>query len=81
MGQQSAVEWTDATWNSVTSCTEIIRGRRCDAERLAARLQAIGDLRDCAGFRLTLRTDPRPLWPFVNLPSDSTDEHRRGAPE
>ena len=44
VGNQSAIEWTDATWNPVTGCTKISPGcKHCYAERLAARLQAMGN--------------------------------------
>ncbi|KPK79338.1 MAG: hypothetical protein AMS25_13035 [Gemmatimonas sp. SM23_52] len=36
MGQRSSIEWTDATWNPVTGCTEVSRGcDHCYAARLA----------------------------------------------
>ena len=27
MGDHSAIEWTDATWNPVTGCTKMVGGR------------------------------------------------------
>lgn len=34
MGQQSKIEWTDATWNPVTGCTKVSAGcKNCYAER------------------------------------------------
>jgi protein gp37 len=79
MGEQSAIEWTDATWNPVTGCTKISPGcKNCYAERLAARLQAMGNPRYRDGFKLTLHPDqltlplrwrdPRRI--FVNSMSD-----------
>ena len=51
MGQQSAIEWTGATWNPVTGCTKISSGcRNCYAERMARRLQAMGQANYSAGF-------------------------------
>ncbi len=42
VGDQSAIEWTDATWNPVAGCTKISPGgKHCYAERLAARLHAM----------------------------------------
>jgi protein gp37 len=39
MGQRSAIEWTDATWNPVTGCTRISAGcDNCYAATLASRL-------------------------------------------
>lgn len=36
MGDRSGIEWTDATWNAVTGCTEVSRGcDNCYAARLA----------------------------------------------
>src|SRR5437773_2295967 len=79
MGDQSAIEWTDATWNPVTGCTKVSPGcKHCYAERLAARLQAMGNRRYQNGFDLTLHPDqltlplrwraPRRI--FVNSMSD-----------
>lgn len=41
MGDKSAIEWTDATWNPVTGCTKVSQGcKNCYAETLAKRLWA-----------------------------------------
>jgi protein gp37 len=38
MGDKSAIEWTDATWNPVTGCTKVSQGcKHCYAERHAVR--------------------------------------------
>jgi len=51
----SRIEWTDATWNPVTGCTKISDGcRNCYAERMARRLQAMGQRNYANGFRVTL---------------------------
>lgn len=79
MGVNSAIEWTEATWNPVTGCTKISPGcQHCYAERLAKRLQAMGQPRYRDGFRITLQDDllelplrwrtPRRI--FVNSMSD-----------
>jgi protein gp37 len=53
MGDKSAIEWTDATWNPVTGCTKLSPGcKHCYAERLAGRLQAMGNPRYRNGFGL-----------------------------
>ncbi len=63
MGANSDIEWTEATWNPVTGCTKISPGcRNCYAERMARRLQAMGQPNYRHGFRLTVH--PRVL----NLP-------------
>ena len=42
MGRNSAIEWTEATWNPVTGCTKTSAGcQNCYAERMALRLQAM----------------------------------------
>ena len=42
MGDQSAIEWTDATWNPVTGCTKITRGcDNCYAARFAERWRGV----------------------------------------
>ena len=43
MGIQSSIEWTGSTWNPVTGCTKLSAGcHNCYAERMARRLQAMG---------------------------------------
>ena len=79
MGDKSAIEWTDATWNPITGCTKVSPGCKfCYAERLAARLQAMGNPRYRNGFAVTLHPDQLTLplrWSqprriFVNSMSD-----------
>jgi protein gp37 len=79
MGDKSAIEWTDATWNPVTGCTKLSPGcKHCYAERLAGRLQAMGNPRYGNGFGLTLHPDQialplkwkQPRRIFVNSMSD-----------
>jgi protein gp37 len=79
MGDNSAIEWTDATWNPVTGCTKISSGcKNCYAERLALRLNAMGNPRYRNGFGVTLHPDQLELplrWGksrmiFVNSMSD-----------
>jgi len=79
MGANSHIEWTEATWNPVTGCTKISAGcKNCYAERLALRLQAMGNRRYANGFSLTMHEDVVDLprsWSagrmiFVNSMSD-----------
>ena len=79
MGNNSAIEWTDATWNPVTGCTKVSPGcKYCYAERLALRLSAMGNPRYRNGFRLSLHRDllelplkwRQPKRIFVNSMSD-----------
>ena len=79
MGNKSAIEWTDATWNPVTGCTKITRGcDNCYAERLAERFRGIAEHPFKNGFDLTLRPErlsqplswKRPRRVFVNSMSD-----------
>lgn len=58
MGQNSSIEWTECTWNPVTGCSKISAGcKNCYAERLALRLQAMGNIRYRNGFEITLHED------------------------
>jgi len=79
MPKVSKIEWTEFTWNPVTGCTKISEGcRHCYAERMAKRLQAMGNARYANGFSVTLHEDlvdlPRrirqPRVIFVNSMSD-----------
>ena len=76
---QSAIEWTESTWNPVTGCTKVSPGcRHCYAEVMAHRLQAMGQPNYRHGFEVTLQEHmlERPLvWKkpqviFVNSMSD-----------
>lgn len=50
----STIEWTEATWNPVTGCSKVSAGcRHCYAERMAARLQAMGQKNYRNGFLVT----------------------------
>ena len=79
MATNSAIEWTDTTWNPLTGCTKISPGcKHCYAERMAKRLHAMGQPNYANGFKLTLheRMLSQPLsWRqprrvFVNSMSD-----------
>jgi protein gp37 len=84
MGERSNIEWTESTWNPVTGCSKVSAGcQRCYAERLALRLQAMGNARYRHGFMVTLHPDlielPKrwrePRLIFVNSMSDLFHEH------
>ncbi|MEW6074197.1 MAG: phage Gp37/Gp68 family protein [Planctomycetota bacterium] len=79
MAQGSGIEWTEATWNPVTGCTKVSPGcKYCYAERMAMRLQAVGQPNYANGFALTLQPHmlelplrwKRPQTVFVNSMSD-----------
>jgi protein gp37 len=79
MGVNSNIEWTDTTWNPVTGCTKISPGcLNCYAERMAKRLQAMGQPNYRDGFKVTMHEDVlkapfgwrRPSMVFVNSMSD-----------
>lgn len=79
MAQNSAIEWTEATWNPVTGCTKISAGcDNCYAARFSERFRGVPGHPFEAGFDLTLRPErlEQPLrWRksrkvFVNSMSD-----------
>ncbi len=79
MGLNSNIEWTDTTWNPVTGCTKISPGcLNCYAERMARRLQSMGQPNYSEGFKVTLHENAlrapfgwrRPSMVFVNSMSD-----------
>lgn len=54
MATKSSIEWTGSTWNPVTGCTKISAGcENCYAERIARRLQAMGQANYRKGFKVT----------------------------
>tara|TARA_B100000315_G_scaffold255894_1_gene300393 strand:+ start:168 stop:923 length:756 start_codon:yes stop_codon:yes gene_type:complete len=84
MSDNSAIEWTDATWNPVTGCTKIGPGcDNCYAERFAERFRGVPGHPYEPGFDLTLRPErlDQPLnWQksrmvFVNSMSDLFHKH------
>lgn len=85
MSVNSAIEWTDATWNPTTGCRKVSPGcDHCYAATLSKRLKAMGSPRyqndgpDGPGFGLTLHWDKleeplswrKPRRVFVNSMSD-----------
>jgi protein gp37 len=79
MSTNSAIEWTESTWNPVTGCTKISAGcKHCYAERMARRLKAMGQANYAGGFKVALHehalelplTWKKPQTIFVNSMSD-----------
>jgi len=55
MANNTAIEWTDATWNPVTGCTKISTGcDNCYAERFSERFRGVKGHPFERGFDLTL---------------------------
>jgi protein gp37 len=79
MAHDSAIEWTESTWNPVTGCNKLSPGcKYCYAERMAERLRAMGQQNYRNGFELTLQQHmlelplrwKKPQRIFVNSMSD-----------
>ena len=79
MGENSPIEWTEATWNPLTGCVKISPGcARCYAERMSLRLRAMVQPNYRNGFELTLHEHAlelpyrwrKPRRIFVNSMSD-----------
>ena len=79
MATKSSIEWTESTWNPLTGCTKISPGCKfCYAERMSARLKAMGQRNYRNGFKLTLHEHmldtplrwKKPQVVFVNSMSD-----------
>lgn len=79
MSTNSSIEWTESTWNPLTGCTKISPGcKHCYAERMAHRLQAMGQPNYANGFKLSLHQHvleyplrwKKPQMVFVNSMSD-----------
>jgi protein gp37 len=79
MATKSKIEWTDSTWNPVTGCVKISTGcKNCYAERMAKRLQAMGQENYKNGFEPTIHRHvleyplqwKKPQNIFVNSMSD-----------
>src|SRR4051794_38939954 len=79
MGDRSAIEWTEATWNPVTGCSKVSPGcAHCYAEAFAERWRGVQDHPYEQGFDLRLWPERleqplkwrRPRMIFVNSMSD-----------
>ena len=79
MAENSAIEWTNATWNPVTGCSKLSTGcDHCYAERFSERFRGVPGHPFEPGFDLTLRPERlkqperwrRPRLIFVNSMSD-----------
>lgn len=79
MALRSGIEWTESTWNPVTGCDKVSPGcKYCYAEKMAKRLQAMGQPSYRNGFKVTLQPKmlelplqwKRPQKIFVNSMSD-----------
>ncbi len=79
MATKSSIEWTESTWNPVTGCTKISTGcKHCYAERMAKRLQAMGQPNYRDGFKVRCHHNvlgaplnwKKPQMIFVNSMSD-----------
>ena len=79
MATNSTIEWTETTWNPVTGCSKISPGcKHCYAERMAKRLEAMGQPNYRNGFQTTLQPQmleaplkwKKPRRIFVNSMSD-----------
>lgn len=79
MATMSSIEWTETTWNPTTGCTKISHGcKRCYAERMSKRLQAMGVQKYADGFAVrtheAVLAEPlawrKPRLVFVNSMSD-----------
>lgn len=79
MSGNTAIEWTERTWNPTTGCTKISAGcKHCYAETMARRLQAMGAPGYESGFELALHPGRleqplarrKPTVYFVNSMSD-----------
>jgi protein gp37 len=79
VAENSAIEWTDTTWNPVTGCTKISAGcDNCYAARFSKRFRGVPGHPFETGFDLTLRPErllqplgwKRPRMVFVNSMSD-----------
>jgi protein gp37 len=79
MAINSSIEWTESTWNPITGCTKTSPGCiNCYAERMAKRLQAMGQDNYKDGFKLSIHRESfslpetwkKPQLIFVNSMSD-----------
>jgi len=79
MALNSAIEWTEGTWNPVTGCTKVSPGcEHCYAERMSRRLQAMGQPNYVNGFKVNIHEHvldmplrwKKPKTIFVNSMSD-----------
>lgn len=84
---ESAIEWTEHTWNPVTGCTKLSPGcKHCYAETMARRLKAMGAAGYENGFELALHPErlDQPLrrkTPTVYFVNSMSDLFHEGVPD
>lgn len=60
---KSKIEWTEATWNSVTGCSKVSEAcKNCYTLTMAKRLHAMGNPRYLNGSNVTLHDN------FIEVP-------------
>lgn len=86
MANNSAIEWTEATWNPTTGCTKISQGcKNCYAATLSKRLKAMGIKKYKNNFKFTQHENEvdlplkwkKPKKIFVNSMSDLFHEEAK----
>ncbi len=79
MANNSAIEWTESTWNPTTGCDKISTGcKNCYAEKMSFRLKSMGVVKYKKGFKFVEHPDDlklpltwkKPRKVFVNSMSD-----------
>lgn len=84
---ESAIEWTEHTWNPITGCTKLSPGcKHCYAEAMARRLKAMGAAGYENGFELSLHPErlDQPLRrkaPTVYFVNSMSDLFHEGVPD
>lgn len=68
---RTAIEWTHVSWNPVTGCSKVSPGcAHCYAERMARRLQAMGQPRYARGFEVVAHEESVELPLHWNKPRE-----------
>ncbi|MBV8664648.1 MAG: phage Gp37/Gp68 family protein [Hyphomicrobiales bacterium] len=66
MGDKSAIEWTDATWNPIVGCSVVSPGcTNCYAMKMAYRIRAASEVKDGASHycgTIRLHENGMPIW-------------------
>jgi protein gp37 len=86
MGDKSAIQWTDATWNPVTGCSKVSAGcKNCYAEDVAARfwatqypeLREVVEEKDSCGYPVKVTLSRKRCFTDVMTHEDRLDQPLR----